>query len=540
MMRSRSWLSFVLLLALGVRIAWGVNHAGVIENEGAEYARLAQNLMAGRGYIGVVETFGTQLNFPPLYPLLIGVLSFPLGNVEVAARVLAVCFGLLTVAVLYLIAERLYGRTAAVLVSLAAALHPALIAMSVAVYSEGPFLALILLAAYFSLLALEPARRWAAPLSGAAFGFAYLTRPEGFLYVAAFACALVLIGAMERRFRLMLGRAALLVAAFAVVGAPYVAFLAQQTGQIRLEGKGSINFAIGQRMNTGMSYARAAYEVDSALNEHGIHLKRHDQILSELELTSGNVLTYILQGAKRNVRELYRLVLTEKAIGSPALPMLAVLGLFAAPWSRQRLSREIVLLAFGGTVLVTLLMVRRYDFRDFYPLLGLLLVWSAAGMEVASTWLAGTVQSLRRSAWRSRLIETMGGGLAVAAVVGLAFVGVPQIGEFRQGTFFRLKEAGLWISAQSPLPQTVADSGLVPTFYAGGRVQFLPECDSNTAIRYLDLKRPDFVVLRDDASRPYVRDWLRNGIPSTHAQRVYENGTTEDDALVIYRWTVAP
>ena len=72
---SRRVLFIILFVALSLRFLWMTTQKSNIGGEGAEYARLAENLIKGRGYVGI---FGqaTQLIFPPLYPLTIGGLSF--------------------------------------------------------------------------------------------------------------------------------------------------------------------------------------------------------------------------------------------------------------------------------------------------------------------------------------------------------------------------------------------------------------------------------------------------------------------------------
>jgi hypothetical protein len=58
-------LVLIFLAALIVRVLCAVIFSGEIDTEGAEYARIAQNIVAGKGYVGIA-TEGTQLFFPPL------------------------------------------------------------------------------------------------------------------------------------------------------------------------------------------------------------------------------------------------------------------------------------------------------------------------------------------------------------------------------------------------------------------------------------------------------------------------------------------
>jgi hypothetical protein len=66
-----------VLLAVGLltRGVWAVLHTGAIEPEGAEYARIAENLRDGIGYVGIAAP-GPEVMHPPLFPLLISGVSF--------------------------------------------------------------------------------------------------------------------------------------------------------------------------------------------------------------------------------------------------------------------------------------------------------------------------------------------------------------------------------------------------------------------------------------------------------------------------------
>src|SRR3989442_8061276 len=72
-MRNRARLLGVLLTlmvvaSLAIRVAgWAYWGTGTIESEGAEYAKIAENLRNGVGYIGLVAP-GPQVNFNPLFP----------------------------------------------------------------------------------------------------------------------------------------------------------------------------------------------------------------------------------------------------------------------------------------------------------------------------------------------------------------------------------------------------------------------------------------------------------------------------------------
>ena len=183
------WPALILVAAaLMIRIAamyyWGT---GTIESEGAEYAKIAENLRNGVGYVGLVFP-GPQVHFPPLFPWLIAGASFFTRDYELAARLVALIFGALLPLPVFGIASRLFNRRVGFIGAGLVLLHPLSIHLSFMVYSEGPYATLLLFAVYLVIRALEDPsiKRWLA--IGAAFGICYLVRAES---LAVFAISLL-------------------------------------------------------------------------------------------------------------------------------------------------------------------------------------------------------------------------------------------------------------------------------------------------------------------------------------------------------------
>src|SRR4051812_21687837 len=84
--RERWLLGGVVATAFVLRLVC-ISRMGTIDWEGAKYARIAENLVAGNGYRGLV-TPGKTLISPPLYPLLIALLTPLAGGAELAGRLL--------------------------------------------------------------------------------------------------------------------------------------------------------------------------------------------------------------------------------------------------------------------------------------------------------------------------------------------------------------------------------------------------------------------------------------------------------------------
>src|SRR5690348_15105966 len=151
------WIFLFILFAASVALrgaAWRYWGTGTIESEGAEYARLAQNLRNGAGYVGLV-TPGAQLNFNPGFPLLIAGTSAVTNDYELAGRIVALIMGALLPIAVFGIAYRLFNRRVAFIAAGLVMLHPLLLHLSFTVFSEGPYITLLLTAAYFAMRALD-------------------------------------------------------------------------------------------------------------------------------------------------------------------------------------------------------------------------------------------------------------------------------------------------------------------------------------------------------------------------------------------------
>src|SRR5712692_4340362 len=142
------WLTLLVLLSFAVRIAaWAYWGTGTIESEGAEYAKIAENLRNGVGYVGLVSP-GPQVLFNPLFPFMIAGASYVVHNYEWAGRLVALVMGSLLPLPVFGIASRLFNRRVGFIAATLTLLHPVLVNLSFTVFSEGPYTTLLLCAVY--------------------------------------------------------------------------------------------------------------------------------------------------------------------------------------------------------------------------------------------------------------------------------------------------------------------------------------------------------------------------------------------------------
>src|SRR4030095_4395479 len=381
-------LMIILAVSLIVRIALMTSSSLIIENEGGEYAAIAENLLAGKGYVGLGLTGKPQLLFPPLYPFSIALTSFIAPNTEFAGRVVSLLMGLGLVFVMFKLAALLYGRTVGLLTATLIGLHPLLVRLSVSVQSEATYFALVLSAIYCFLKGLDgPGVRWLFG-AGAACGLAYLTRPEAILFplvLSGYLCAVAYRS--KQSWRTTLTRAFLLLIVFALLATPYMFFLHRHTGRLRVEGKSPVNYLIGQRVMSGMGTLEASYGVDDNLREFGVAMgNMNDYIANPVTPGVSALIPYVARATKYQLNNILLTITNSASFGKALLFALVILGLFCSAWDSVRATRELCLLLVLATVSVSLFSLQYFQERYVFIFLPFMLLWGAKGIDEFAKW----------------------------------------------------------------------------------------------------------------------------------------------------------
>src|SRR5690242_16678852 len=218
----------ILLVALAVRGYWVFRGNPVLDGNGCEYARIVQNLLRDRAYVGLFE--GPELMFPPLFPFLLAAGARIAGSLDLSFRVVPLLAGLLLVPAVFALTRLVYGVRVALGAAALVALHPLLVDLSSAVLSESVFLLLMVAGLYWGLRSIESGAAGHLLVCGTLFGLAYLTRPEAVLYAVVVLVAGSLRDLKHRvAVRHLARRAVCLLAPVAVLAAPYAAFLSWHT-----------------------------------------------------------------------------------------------------------------------------------------------------------------------------------------------------------------------------------------------------------------------------------------------------------------------
>jgi len=84
----------------------------------------------------------------------------------------------------------------------------------------------------------------------------------------------------------------------------------------------------------------------------------------------------------------------------------------------------------------------------------------------------------------------------------------------------------------------VMDAGLQVAYYAGADLIYLPYAESAVALRYIEKKKPDYIVLigGSPGGLPYAAKWFEQGVPDARAIPVYDRGGVASERIKIFRW----
>jgi 4-amino-4-deoxy-L-arabinose transferase-like glycosyltransferase len=529
-------LLFILAVAFILRALAAVFFTGAIDLEGAEYARIAQNLLWGNGYVGITEE-GTQLFFPPLFPFAIAGVSLLTGDAEIAGRIISVTTGALIVLPTYFIATKMYGRRTAALAAALVGCHPFLIFMSTTVFCEMTYMALILAALCLAMSATENPTPRNLFASGAMYGLAYLMRPEAAACMLISATLIFLNLLMRQRSGAFFAstRVGLTIGTFVLVAAPYVAWLSAETGQFRLEGKSSLNIATERRIQLGEHPFDAGFAVDSLGNERGVWNQPNLVTIQAHSLSFKEFATYIRLKTKSVAKNASEALAGSLAFGSPPLFALAVIGLFARPWSPALAMYQLQIFGVLALVILGTYFIYFSDARFYVLLVPFYCIWASVGLPRIVLWgtATGFAMGLPKQ-YRSGLGAFMWAlGMGSVFVVAMGFAGA-KLANARASR--PVKTAGELLHATSTGPVRILDAFTDISFHAKASHFWFPRSDEKTALGYIERKNLNVVVVRtsEAESRPYLKSWADNGIPDPRAKLVH-SVDTGTEKILIYR-----
>jgi 4-amino-4-deoxy-L-arabinose transferase-like glycosyltransferase len=403
---------------------WLLRSVPVIETDGVQYVEIARRF----------QQSGSPFDslFHPLYPMAIAAMQPLAGDYELAGRLVSALFGTAVLLPAFILARALLGSPAAILTGILMAIHPGLLQSSTAVLSEASYTFWIVLGVWAGWRALAGWRPGFLVAAGLCFGLAYLTRPEGVIYLTGLLVLTAWVGVRSHRLRELSAWGAAALGGFLILAAPYLVFLRRAQGYWTLSGKVLHNLI----QDTGVGGAAGQTDLGFLL--------RHGSATVQRVLENA----YLFE--KYALPDLF-----------PGLLVLALLpGLMAHPRGPGWGARQGLLLAAALPPFATLAF--HVESRVFLPTLPFLLPVAAAGVLAAAEWIAPERRSGR---WVIALATVL-----VAALI--PYTVRPLLRPDPGGTLVR--QAAHWVATTHPPEVIILDRKPFIAFYSGRRFAILP------------------------------------------------------------------
>lgn len=502
------------LLGIGLRVFYYLVFSDliVVGSDATVNIALGRKLAAGNIH-GVLDPY-----WPPLYPVLVGIVTIFVDSITLPAVIVSVIAGALAVPITYWLAYQSYGKDTALIAAIIAVFFPNLINSVFALGTENPYLVCVAgsLAAGWVGLTRDSSRYLF--LTGMLVGLAYLTRPEAFGYMIFFVLFIIarklwLQGTVTRT---PVNQIAILTLGFAIFAAPYIVYLHGETGRWTISGKVEKNFAAGAFSESALKRTQA----DDAENA-----------VSDEQSIKALAMNFAL-----NLREV------QKALSSliPFFLMILIgVGLFRNSWDRERFFREAFLFSF---CLVTMIgyaasfVLERY----LYVLLPVFFVWIAQGIIGLKEWYKASTNSealgwsvyFPKPSWMPTFLLIL---LFLYLFPTNIFVRSKE--SAWQTAAFGERDAGIWLQENGKPGATVFCFSSVPIFYSQTKEFWTDEKQPEQIVEEILLQQVDYVVdsERSYKKRPYLADLTAALKGDPNFELIYERDEFPGNRIAIYR-----
>jgi len=512
----------LVIVSLALRIAL-VRLDRIVRWDEPDYLILGRNLVTGQGY---TVSGRPELHYAPLFPIVTGMLYPLTRDMKLNSDICFVVFGTLTLLPFYWLARRLFGTQIGIMATALLCLFPAL---SAAVLFWGtmlePLYLFLLYAALCAVwLAWDKGRLLAYLAAGALWGLAYLVKPEAVVYLTLMLVLLIVANQWRRSLftrRTIVGLVVYL-AAFAIVIAPYIAFLYRHSGRILISGKLGVTYVAGQGAvdrDPGL-YDRALSQLDEAGEEI---------IWFSEDRFKYDVWSYIKADPRAFLRRIWQntntleQVLFARHVFPVYLLLFVILGWFGSAWTKERLVKEVFLIT--AVLPVFIFLPFHIELRYFAPLLPMLLLWVAKGFDALGVWLQQTWKNLRSSPeLSSRPRVGLCGALTLAVLAFFLVVQPRVVSDGLAGLNASRRAAGLWLKANSPPGTLIMSRDTEVPYYAERRWAATPNEEYPVFINYVRKRGARYVVVDErevTVIRPQLALLLAENHPPPELRHVY-------------------
>lgn len=529
--RDRLYLALIILFAALIRLMY-IPFNDVIEVDGVEYAVLAQNLLAGKGYVGLYHSI--ELLFPPLFPIMIAGVTLLTKDVELSARIISSMLGALTILPVFLLTKEIYNRRAAFIAAVVVGAYPFMILASASTFSESPYTFFLTYGIYAFYMSLKTERWRYSVLTGFLLALGYLIKPEEVYFMLVMVIINFVVIAFKKVtenksvFKPAIMPVALL-ASFILLAFPYINFLKNHTGRYMLEGKSSVNYIIAERMSAGMSSREAHYGLDGEGNPMGI-LPDHNMYAATYNYNSFvTSVPQLLKTMAANVKPIYKKF--PLVVVTPLVIALIFYGLFRTRWDKKRLYGEMFLGVFVALQMAFIflhIMIERY----FVPMMPIALIWTAVGVSELYGWFTEHESHFLRKPAVQR------GFLALAIIITLAsnLVVFMTYTVYDEGKVKEAKIAAKWLNENGRSPRKVMAGHSQVAFYSDSFYFLTPFARDDLILKYARNYKIDYIVVDeryiDDI--PQIARWYTDQSDPAGLKLVFKDNSIKGAGIKVY------
>ncbi len=493
-MPEKSRIFFYSLLALFLS-ATVLHFQYFIGHDGVWYARMAQNLFAGKGI--AVNPGEPYFDHPPFYPFLIGCANLLFKDLEFSGHWVSTMAFALTVIPFFYLARSIYPENSADWASLLYATNGFLLIHSNMVLAESVFIFFIVMQIYLVHLTFQNdgnSTRMGI-LIGLVAGLAYLIRPEGLIFYSAGLSAILLLDPkpFARRLHVIL----ISLPVFLLCYLPYLAWIHQVTHKWQMSAAITEIFV---KRQMDLSYPAGyleAKKIYQGLTEDKTRLKL-DELKENFSL--------------RNYFRKDRFVMIRAGLSSIPWRFLEFnkyfyggLGVFFAgagwlsvPWDARRKRSEFMFLIFLSTVFPQFFGIfhpKRYLL--YYPIF---LIWVGEGVEIFRRWFRESFHQGERASRVAAFAMCLFLSLPSAVYIRHCLAEAPMPLEY--------KTLGIWMKQNLPHleEERVASRHPSVIYYSGAEIlhpPYLPYVEKfDNLLIYLKSQRTKYFVAGNDLEDP--------------------------------------
>jgi len=294
----------------------------------------------------------------------------------------------------------------------------------------------------------------------------------------------------------------------------------------------------GKRILAGQSTHEAEYSINDKLEGTGLWMRPVVELVRETPMEP-TVMVHVMAAAiRQNAPRLVK-VLSDWWLGGPLLLALAAMGLFRRPWRRATATSSLFVVLTAAVCFQGASTPQFRYYRFAFVLAPFLLLWGAEGLVQVFHWAKGSAGAFGATR-RGRFAVGAGVSLMLGLVVGLLSLrGISYLDEFEQGSRKSrvVEQVAALIRARQNEPITIMDSTTQLSFHAGARWIHFPYTDGQSAVRFLDVAKVDYVVIRSGfRAWDYYTEWFDKGIPHPRAELIYASSDPYYGGLKVFRW----